>query len=108
MKIRDGKDVEIPDPHIDAYIITGYCNAYKLSELMVLIARNSINCICHGSKTYITGPTKDIRSASFGSHFMFIVGNKPIYKLLAELEEICDRWPELKYEKLNQGELDEK
>ena len=100
MKIRNDEHVEIPDPHRDAYIITGYCNAQRLDDLMMLITRNSINCICHGSKTYITGPTKDICSGSFGSHFMFITDSKPTYKLLAELEEICDRYPEIRYEKM--------
>jgi len=107
MKIRDGMKLdaeyarEISDPHKDAYIITGYCNAAQLSELMVIIARNSINCLCHGPKTYFTAPTTDVCSGSFGSHFMFIVDKKPTYKLLAELEEVCDRYPELKYKKLN-------
>ena len=100
MKIHDDKGVEIPDPHEDAYIITGYCNAYKLNDLMRLIVRNSINCLCHGSKTYFTPPTSDIRTKSFGSHFMFITDIKPTYKLLAELEEICDRYPEIRYEKM--------
>ena len=100
MKIKDGANVEIPDPHKNAYVITGYCNVYKINNLMRLIARISINCLCHGPKTYFTPPTTDIRTKSFGSHFMFITGSRPTYKLLAELEEICDEYPELKYQKL--------